>query len=73
MDVSLLDMPILTNDEDSYKATLLMKDLGVNCIITLGEMAPIALLPRLDVHRVLRLATEKGLQLRSNLPSETPC
>lgn len=36
MDVSLLDMPILTNDEDSYKATLLMKDLGVNCIITLG-------------------------------------
>lgn len=36
MDVSLLDMPILTNDEDSYKATLFMKDLGVNCIITLG-------------------------------------
>ncbi len=36
MDVSFLDMPILTNDEDSYKATLLMKDLGVNCIITLG-------------------------------------
>ena len=36
MDVSVLVMPILTNDEDSYKATLLMKNLGVNCIITLG-------------------------------------
>jgi len=34
--VSLLDMPILTTEEDSLKATSLMKDLGVTCIITLG-------------------------------------
>lgn len=36
MDIWFLDMPVETSEEDSYRASLQMKDLGVGCIITLG-------------------------------------
>ncbi len=36
IEVKFLDMPLLTNGEDSYKATSMMKELEVQCIITLG-------------------------------------
>lgn len=36
IDVAFLDMPLLTNGEDSYRAASMMKELGVKCIITLG-------------------------------------
>ena len=36
IDVAFLDMPLLTNGEDSYRAASMMKELGVQCIITLG-------------------------------------
>ena len=36
IEVTFLDMPLLTNGEDSYRAASMMKELGVQCIITLG-------------------------------------
>ncbi|NQU13648.1 MAG: NAD(+)/NADH kinase, partial [Desulfobacteraceae bacterium] len=36
MNVSFLDMQIKTNEEDSHRASRLLRDLGVGCIITLG-------------------------------------
>jgi predicted polyphosphate/ATP-dependent NAD kinase len=36
MEIAFLRMPVETSEEDSYRASLLMRDLGVCCIITVG-------------------------------------
>ena len=36
LEVKFLDMPLLTNAEDSYNAALMMNEMEVQCIITLG-------------------------------------